>query len=95
MIQIDEKVYGQSKARIEQLFDAATFVELGAYTKRTNSEDEFESVVCGYGAVGTTRIGCGAVPSAPQMYPFYFEGEPISHKPCDFVVIKILFIFAK
>ncbi|MBO7250075.1 MAG: hypothetical protein J6V42_02245, partial [Clostridia bacterium] len=28
-----------------------TFVELGAYTKRTQSEDEYESVVCGYGAV--------------------------------------------
>ena len=49
---------------------------------------DLEPYICGYGAVGTTRIGCGAVPPAPQMYPFYFEGEPISHKPCDFVVIN-------
>ena len=35
MVQIDEKVYGKSKAKLEKLFDSATFVELGAYTKRT------------------------------------------------------------
>ena len=51
MVQHDDKVYGVSKERIESLFDAGTFVELGAYTKRTQSEDEYESVVCGYGAV--------------------------------------------
>ena len=45
-------------ARIRSLFDAKTFVELGAYTKRRFSEtnpgvkeDEFEGVICGYGAV--------------------------------------------
>ncbi len=52
MVQHDEKVYGVSKERIESLFDAGTFVELGAYTKRTQTDDEYESVVCGYGAVG-------------------------------------------
>lgn len=51
MVQIDEKVYGVSKERIESLFDAGTFVELGAYTKRTAAAEEFESVVCGYGAI--------------------------------------------
>ena len=51
MIQIDEKVYGQSKARIERLFDAATFVELGAYTKRSGNDADFEGVLCGYGAI--------------------------------------------
>ena len=51
MVQHDEKVYGVSKERIESLFDAGTFVELGAYTKRTQTEEEYESVVCGYGAV--------------------------------------------
>lgn len=51
MGQIDEKVYGQSKARIEQLFDAATFVELGAYTKRSGDDADFEGVLCGYGAI--------------------------------------------
>ncbi len=44
--------------RIKSLFDAKTFVELGAYTKRSFSETrasvkdgEFEGVICGYGAV--------------------------------------------
>lgn len=51
MVQIDEKVYGQSKAKLEAIFDAATFVELGAYTKRVGSDVDFEGVLCGYGAV--------------------------------------------
>ena len=51
MVKIDEKVYGNSKARIEKLFDAATFVELGAYTKRAGDGADFEGVLCGYGAI--------------------------------------------
>ncbi len=51
MVQIDEKVYGLSKERLEALFDSGTFVELGAYTKRPDAQTDFESVVCGYGAV--------------------------------------------
>ena len=51
MVQIDEKMYGQSKAKLEAIFDAGTFVELGAYTKRQGSEADFEGVLCGYGAV--------------------------------------------
>ena len=51
MITIDEKVYGQSKAKIEKLFDASTFVELGAYTKRAGEGADFEGVLCGYGAI--------------------------------------------
>ncbi len=51
MANIDEKVYGSSQAKLALLFDAGSFVELGAYTKRPNAPDQFESVVCGYGAV--------------------------------------------
>ena len=51
MVQIDEKAYGLSKARLEAIFDCGTFVELGAYTKRPDSQNDFESVVCGYGAI--------------------------------------------
>ncbi|MBQ7152487.1 MAG: hypothetical protein IJR83_00935 [Clostridia bacterium] len=36
--------------RLSALFDAGTFVEIGAYLKRPGS-DEREAVVCGYGAV--------------------------------------------
>ena len=51
MVQNDEKVYGLSKERLESLFDAGTFVELGAYTKRNRDGDALEGVVCGYGAI--------------------------------------------
>ncbi|MBE6546901.1 MAG: hypothetical protein E7668_05630 [Ruminococcaceae bacterium] len=51
MVQIDEKAKGLSKARLASLFDAGTFVELSAYTKRQDGQAELESVVCGYGAV--------------------------------------------
>ena len=46
-----------ARERIESLFDECTFTEIGAYTARRMSEydksspDEFESVICGYGAV--------------------------------------------
>lgn len=51
MVQIDEKMRGLSRARLESIFDGGTFVELGAYTKRSTSSEDLESVVCGYGAV--------------------------------------------
>ena len=51
MANIDEKVYGSSQEKLALLFDAGSFVELGAYTKRSGTSDQFESVVCGYGSV--------------------------------------------
>ena len=51
MVQNDERSYGASVSKIMSLFDAGTFVELGAYTKRYASEEAYEGVVCGYGAV--------------------------------------------
>ena len=50
MVQNNELLYGQSKERLESIFDTGTFVELGAYSRRSNAED-FVGVVCGYGAV--------------------------------------------
>ena len=51
MANIDEKVYGSSQEKLALLFDAGSFVELGAYTKRSGTSEQFESVVCGYGSV--------------------------------------------
>lgn len=39
------------KEKIESFFDAGTFVELGALVKRKGSTDDYEGVICGYGAV--------------------------------------------
>ena len=36
---------------ISSVLDAGTFVEIGAYVKRTAECDEYEGVICGYGAV--------------------------------------------
>ncbi len=45
-------------------------------------------VFMGYGAVGVTRPGNGGVPQAPDSYPFNFDGSPITHEPCNVIVIN-------
>lgn len=47
-----------------------------------------EPIFAGYGAVGATKSGCGEVPPAAEMYPYCYDKMPISHKPCDFVIIN-------
>ncbi len=41
-----------ARERLSAFFDAATFVELGAFIRRPGNVNETEGVVCGYGAVG-------------------------------------------
>ena len=48
----------EARVRISSIFDESTFIEIGAFTKRgvsdflsTDSSNEFEGVICGYGAV--------------------------------------------
>lgn len=51
-----------ARARMELLFDEGTFVEIGAYVRRKTTElevgsnDDFEPVVTGYGAVDGTLV---------------------------------------
>ncbi|MBQ9922902.1 MAG: hypothetical protein IJO52_11980, partial [Clostridia bacterium] len=46
-----------AKGRLERLFDSGTFSQIGTYVRRRNCQDdtsndyEFESVICGWGAV--------------------------------------------
>ena len=90
MVQNDEKMCGSARQKLESIFDAGTFVELGAYTKRLSPENGFEGVVCGYGAVAvifqdngvggnasTTTAGGGAVrrPVCGYGYGFGRHGE--------------------
>ena len=49
MVQNNDLLYGRSKERLESIFDAGTFVELGAYSRRDSND--LVGVVCGYGAV--------------------------------------------
>lgn len=46
--------------------------------------------IMGYGSVGVTRAGCGRVPSAPEAYPFCYDGVPFSAQlpPADIVIIN-------
>lgn len=37
--------------KINSLFDAGTFVELGSYVRRNADPKEYEGVICGYGAI--------------------------------------------
>lgn len=45
-----------ARSRIETLFDEGTFVEMGAYVRRKQKEDEFEGVICGYGAINSRLV---------------------------------------
>ena len=51
MVKKDQLKYGLSKERLELIFDAGTFVELGAFSKCHSNPDEFAGVACGYGAI--------------------------------------------
>ena len=46
-----DKINTISAEKMNALFDAGTFVELGAYIRRKNMPEEYEGVVCGYGAI--------------------------------------------
>lgn len=46
-----ERTQTKGNAKIALLFDAGTFVETGAYIKRTGAAEEYEGVICGYGSV--------------------------------------------
>lgn len=49
-----------ARERIAALLDAGTFVEFGAYRCRRDNNDDFEGVICGYGAVEGRLVFCFA-----------------------------------
>lgn len=42
----------------------------------------------GYGAVGVTKSGQGAVPKAAAAYPYCFEGAPVTYPHPDYILIN-------
>ena len=42
----------------------------------------------GYGATGTTRAGCGAVPKCADAYPYCFDGAPYEAAHPDYIMIN-------
>ena len=49
-----------ARERIAALLDPNTFVELGAYRCRRESDENFEGVICGYGAIEERLVFCFA-----------------------------------
>lgn len=49
-----------ARERIAALLDPNTFVELGAYRCRRESDENFEGVICGYGAIEGRLVFCFA-----------------------------------
>lgn len=86
MVQFDEKVYGASKTKLEQIFDIGTFAELGAYTKRLDSQKDFEGVVCGYGSVNGKLAFAFVQDSGRTKGAF---GERHAKKICDMYALAI------
>ncbi len=58
------------------------------YAYLTALKLNMKPVIMGYGAVGTTKGGCGSVPKAAEAYPYNFYGSPINHEKSDVVVIN-------
>lgn len=46
-----EKKSTQGADKINALFDAGTFVEIGSFVRRSKHPQEYEGVICGYGAI--------------------------------------------
>lgn len=44
-------------------------------------------IMMGYGAVGSTKSGCGGVPKAAEAYPYCFENAPFSHS-AEYTVVN-------
>ena len=60
----------------------------GTYAWLTAEALDLRPIIMGYGAVGATKSGCGAVPPASEAYPYNFDGSPITRPTPDIVVIN-------
>ena len=47
-----------------------------------------EPVCMGYGAVGTTKDGCGSVPKVSEAYPYCFCNAPVPDYEPDYILIN-------
>ena len=58
------------------------------YAWQTAEALNLRPIFMGYGAVGTTRAGCGKVPPAAEAYPYNFDGSPITRAQPDYILIN-------
>ncbi|MBE6752131.1 MAG: hypothetical protein E7556_06340 [Ruminococcaceae bacterium] len=87
----DEDYYGENG---ENKFSIGQFNRVyqddvtATYAWLTAEKLNLRPVFMGYGAVGVTRSGMGAVPKADEAYPYNFDKSPITHKNCDYILIN-------
>ena len=60
----------------------------GTYAWQAAEILDLRPIICGYGAVGTIRTGCGSVPRVGLSYPYCFDGAPIAYGHPDYIVIN-------
>ncbi len=58
------------------------------YAWRTAEHFGLRDLHMGYGAVGVTHGGCGAVPKAAEAYPYCFDGVRVSYEHPDYILIN-------
>jgi len=58
------------------------------YAWLTAEKLNLRPIIMGYGAVGTTRSGSGAVPKVFDSYPFYSHENPMPSANADYIVIN-------
>ncbi len=51
-----EKQETKGRKDMIALFDAGTFVEMGAYVRRQGDEEPYDAVLCGYGSIGGNLV---------------------------------------
>jgi lysophospholipase L1-like esterase len=87
----DENYYGENG---ENKFSIGQFNRVyqddvtATYAWLTAEKLNLRPIFMGYGAVGATRVGMGAVPKADEAYPYNFNESPITHKNCDYILIN-------
>ncbi len=80
------KSYGSAMQKINAVFDVGTFVELGAYTKRSGSGETLEGVICGYGSVDGRLAFCFVQDSGREKGAF---GEGHAKKIIDTYALAV------
>lgn len=87
----DENYYGENG---ENKFSIGQFNRVyqddvtATYAWLTAEKLNLRPIFMGYGAVGVTHSGMGAVPKADEAYPYNFDGSPITHKNSDYILIN-------
>lgn len=83
------------------LIDAQYTFEKGGQLNRPNQDDStatyayltaetlgMKPQIMGYGGLGVSKGGCGAVPKASVSYPYNFDGSPIKKEAPEMIVIN-------